>query len=167
MLGSSRQSEPGVVGTYDILTATRGFISLQTWSTSFCCSPLIYKSKSQITSTNRVAINPDIASQAKNSSISQPCVQFSCHKELLILTDNTEILFMNAISVCSSSLLITWRGGHMINWPASGSEWKLRHRKLFQTACGHSWSLASLTCNPRSEERRVGKECRSRWSPYH
>ena len=20
---------------------------------------------------------------------------------------------------------------------------------------------------PRSEERRVGKECRSRWSPYH
>ena len=22
-------------------------------------------------------------------------------------------------------------------------------------------------CVPRSEERRVGKECRSRWSPYH
>ena len=22
-------------------------------------------------------------------------------------------------------------------------------------------------CDPRSEERRVGKECRSRWSPYH
>src|SRR2546425_13301429 len=26
--------------------------------------------------------------------------------------------------------------------------------------------LAAL-CRPRSEERRVGKECRSRWSPYH
>ena len=25
------------------------------------------------------------------------------------------------------------------------------------------WSIA----NKRSEERRVGKECRSRWSPYH
>src|SRR2546427_2101348 len=26
----------------------------------------------------------------------------------------------------------------------------------------------ALTCDrPRSEERRVGKECRSRWSPYH
>src|SRR2546430_13242982 len=24
-----------------------------------------------------------------------------------------------------------------------------------------------LTSNYRSEERRVGKECRSRWSPYH
>ena len=32
-------------------------------------------------------------------------------------------------------------------------------------------SLDSETCAPpagaRSEERRVGKECRSRWSPYH
>ena len=24
-----------------------------------------------------------------------------------------------------------------------------------------------VTGKPRSEERRVGKECRSRWSPYH
>ena len=24
-----------------------------------------------------------------------------------------------------------------------------------------------MTCDSRSEERRVGKECRSRWSPYH
>ena len=24
-----------------------------------------------------------------------------------------------------------------------------------------------VTMNERSEERRVGKECRSRWSPYH
>ena len=26
---------------------------------------------------------------------------------------------------------------------------------------------ATLTFKNRSEERRVGKECRSRWSPYH
>ena len=25
----------------------------------------------------------------------------------------------------------------------------------------------SVTVHQRSEERRVGKECRSRWSPYH
>src|SRR3712207_7397263 len=25
----------------------------------------------------------------------------------------------------------------------------------------------TFVCGPRSEERRVGKECRSRWSPYH
>src|SRR5271166_7145720 len=28
-------------------------------------------------------------------------------------------------------------------------------------------SLESSNSNVRSEERRVGKECRSRWSPYH
>src|SRR3712207_7066602 len=30
------------------------------------------------------------------------------------------------------------------------------------------WDLVGqLLGTPRSEERRVGKECRSRWSPYH
>ena len=29
-------------------------------------------------------------------------------------------------------------------------------------ACGYAQAK-----NARSEERRVGKECRSRWSPYH
>src|ERR1035438_1453551 len=38
---------------------------------------------------------------------------------------------------------------------------------------GWSWWVAIgivallLVLNVRSEERRVGKECRSRWSPYH
>src|SRR2546427_748643 len=31
------------------------------------------------------------------------------------------------------------------------------------TDAGRTWSHIGL----RSEERRVGKECRSRWSPYH
>ena len=26
---------------------------------------------------------------------------------------------------------------------------------------------ARVACETRSEERRVGKECRSRWSPHH
>ena len=29
------------------------------------------------------------------------------------------------------------------------------------------WVWAVIVIAPRSEERRVGKECRSRWSPYH
>ena len=28
-------------------------------------------------------------------------------------------------------------------------------------------AMEKISANPRSEERRVGKECRSRWSPYH
>ena len=31
----------------------------------------------------------------------------------------------------------------------------------------HSYEGAVLLLVKRSEERRVGKECRSRWSPYH
>ena len=31
----------------------------------------------------------------------------------------------------------------------------------FSIDCGYK------ICDERSEERRVGKECRSRWSPYH
>src|SRR2546422_8809306 len=32
---------------------------------------------------------------------------------------------------------------------------------------GVRWRKHGLLTDTRSEERRVGKECRSRWSPYH
>ena len=43
------------------------------------------------------------------------------------------------------------------------------------TACGNNddnvndttGTQDNVTNDARSEERRVGKECRSRWSPYH
>src|SRR5256885_15925974 len=41
-------------------------------------------------------------------------------------------------------------------------------QKALRSECEHG--LAALEPSrswPRSEERRVGKECRSRWSPYH
>ena len=34
-------------------------------------------------------------------------------------------------------------------------------------ALGHACRFCLMTYLGRSEERRVGKECRSRWSPYH
>src|SRR2546430_6974387 len=37
---------------------------------------------------------------------------------------------------------------------------------LVKTALSHARAGADMVA-PRSEERRVGKECRSRWSPYH
>ena len=37
----------------------------------------------------------------------------------------------------------------------------------FVAIVGKSGSGKSTLLHMRSEERRVGKECRSRWSPYH
>src|SRR3989442_12650767 len=38
---------------------------------------------------------------------------------------------------------------------------------LNDLACGHQLIKQGHVKIYRSEERRVGKECRSRWSPYH
>ena len=42
---------------------------------------------------------------------------------------------------------------------------------VFTSACfaeeGNFVTKNGLKYKDRSEERRVGKECRSRWSPYH
>ena len=47
---------------------------------------------------------------------------------------------------------------------------------IFDVTAGNELAHARKVCNDylnlicntkRSEERRVGKECRSRWSPYH
>ena len=35
------------------------------------------------------------------------------------------------------------------------------------SSSGHLLMLKNVFGFGRSEERRVGKECRSRWSPYH
>src|SRR2546430_10144951 len=43
----------------------------------------------------------------------------------------------------------------------------LRIGKRLQNLGGHGTWLPGLIFVVRSEERRVGKECRSRWSPYH
>src|SRR3712207_7930138 len=53
-------------------------------------------------------------------------------------------------------------------WSAVGlaiQQWRPRRAR----ASGHRAASALLrtVANSRSEERRVGKECRSRWSPYH
>ena len=40
---------------------------------------------------------------------------------------------------------------------------------IVETAQGLEYAQCTMGNHPvdRSEERRVGKECRSRWSPYH
>ena len=39
--------------------------------------------------------------------------------------------------------------------------------KKVRTGRAHPDMISGVKVEVRSEERRVGKECRSRWSPYH
>ena len=59
---------------------------------------------------------------------------------------------------CSDDENKTTGGGGTINPPVKPSEYEATFK---------STSYYSTTVTIRSEERRVGKECRSRWSPYH
>src|SRR2546428_9057010 len=55
--------------------------------------------------------------------------------------------------VCSSDLLALAR--------------VMKAFKRWRGRAEHRYSALQLGAHDRSEERRVGKECRSRWSPYH
>ena len=55
---------------------------------------------------------------------------------------------------------VTDGGAHQVNW-AAGSE---VNKDIWVSNEGSDDILVRVK---RSEERRVGKECRSRWSPYH
>ena len=44
---------------------------------------------------------------------------------------------------------------------------ELRAREIEIKEASEIANIAGKIINGRSEERRVGKECRSRWSPYH
>src|SRR5205807_6556695 len=44
----------------------------------------------------------------------------------------------------------------------------LRAYRARMPASGRRWKTSPTgSTSPRSEERRVGKECRARWAPYH
>ena len=51
----------------------------------------------------------------------------------------------------------------IINRPKE--ELGIYEKMVYVVLCGYADRSGSATT--RSEERRVGKECRSRWSPYH
>src|SRR2546426_12768359 len=52
------------------------------------------------------------------------------------------------------------------NLPGARAPFELHNSPLSEFAClGFEYGYAAAA--PRSEERRVGKECRSRWAPYH
>src|SRR3989441_11292472 len=65
----------------------------------------------------------------------------------------------------STWILTSYLVSNAVVLPISGWFASVLGRKRFFMICLAIFTLSSLLC--RSEERRVGKECRSRWSPYH
>src|SRR2546421_6351212 len=73
--------------------------------------------------------------------------------------------------VCSSDLFSTGVGGAFRGkWDAPEGNGTTLAAQLTNLRTGHAYINFHTTQfggGERSEERRVGKECRSRWSPYH
>ena len=61
--------------------------------------------------------------------------------------------------------LVTEREWHHL-YPEVDQEYVWEY-PLFRGESEPGKNLFESQDTPRSEERRVGKECRSRWSPYH
>src|SRR5258706_5176432 len=76
--------------------------------------------------------------------------------------------------VCSSDLLMSWTRqiiAVLCCLVGIGCQ-NVDHRPTPTAAASNASGpviaeYAQFEGEPRSEERRVGKECRSRWSPYH
>ena len=50
---------------------------------------------------------------------------------------------------------------------SEGVEYEIQAQSISVFGVHGAWTIAGTGTSTRSEERRVGKECRSRWSPYH
>ena len=60
-------------------------------------------------------------------------------------------------------------GGILAVWGSPGCGKTVTAVKIAKHLAAQKKNTVLLLCDmtARSEERRVGKECRSRWSPYH
>ena len=69
------------------------------------------------------------------------------------IPNNVSVLYSNHIKIKQTGLKVL--GINDMN----SHVWGFNHQSVIYKRCLHK--------QYRSEERRVGKECRSRWSPYH
>src|SRR2546421_2572734 len=86
--------------------------------------------------------------------------------------DGIRDLIVTGVQTCALPIC----GTAAAPWPAGGRKaagWSLCSVRVatvgarIQSARRSSLSHCGRRNSGRSEERRVGKECRSRWSPYH
>ena len=75
---------------------------------------------------------------------------------MLFRSENTKPFIVHRLDKETSGILII----------AKNRKYAQLFTSLFRIRKIHKTYLA-IVYGKRSEERRVGKECRSRWSPYH
>ena len=113
--------------------------------------------------------NPDIL-KAQGSVLFEPVIKKG--DSIQVQTrGGSETYALAPIECPINDGIISHRGREGVKLPAGGEaanpsliRWKATFSRM--QAGGKSFTLAPVIFD-RSEERRVGKECRSRWSPYH
>src|SRR5256885_15920829 len=102
-----------------------------------------------------------------NDTATTEIYTLSLHDALPICTDSSGRCVFTGTrtfepTVGATASLQVSAGGRAVNFSQVGAaEWQSH------VITGASPASNDLLWNLRSEERRVGKECRSRWSPYH
>ena len=67
----------------------------------------------------------------------------------------------------NKGVFLTPHGTELLPLMREEFRWERTIRQEYDRMTGKETGTVTIGCQLRSEERRVGKECRSRWSPYH
>ena len=87
-------------------------------------------------------------------------------KQLLLTI--SALLF--ATAVCAEGYQVNTLSAKQLGMGHVGTGMKLNSESIYFNPAGTAFQTSRFSFSvgiTRSEERRVGKECRSRWSPYH
>ena len=109
-------------------------------------------------SSENIWANSFSGSESDRSKFQQEIIQSIVNKTRGTLLNQSDLNSLNAGGTENSEAYSLAKRGHELLEGFSRNETK-EAEELFQKAI-------ELDPNYRSEERRVGKECRSRWSPY-
>src|SRR2546426_11130844 len=137
-------------------------------------------SEEQIAQLGGLAVLASVAIFVLSVGLAGPVASFFGERTVRgIIIALSPTFVMRGVQVVPRSLLardlefrrLAWiDAGEAVLWSSTtlaGAFLGLRYWALAWGAVVSGFAVMGVLCVLRSEERRVGKECRSRWSPYH